>query len=222
MTTAAAREEEFSRQREKMVQQQLRPRGIADPRVLAAMGRVPRHRFVPPAMAAEAYADHPLPIGKGQTISQPYMVAAMTEQLRLTGSQKVLEIGTGSGYQTAVLAELAAEVISLEIHAELARQAEEKLAALGYDNVTIVVADGTRGYPPAAPYQGIIVTAGAPHVPRALTEQLADGGRLVIPVGRHGYQMLKVITREGTRLREEDLFLCSFVPLVGEDGWRSP
>ncbi len=211
----------FTRARQKMVAEQLRPRGIDNPRVLAAMGKVERHLFVPPSLAAEAYADHPLPIGKGQTISQPYMVAAMTEQLALSGrGEKVLEIGTGSGYQTAVLAELADRVISLEIHPELARQAEAKLAALGYDNVTVVVADGTLGYPPEAPYQGIIVTAGAPHVPRALIAQLAASGRLVIPVGRHGYQMLKVIVKENHHLREKDLFLCSFVPLVGEDGWQ--
>ena len=211
----------YQDRREKMVRNQLIPRGITNARVLAAMRKVERHLFLPPSRQAEAYEDRPLPIGQGQTISQPYMVAVMTEQLALTGqNETVLEIGTGSGYQTAILAELATTVISLEIHEDLARQAEKRLATMGYRNVTIVVADGTLGYPEKAPYQGILVTAGAPHIPKALTEQLANHGRLVIPVGQHGYQMLTVITREGHQLQSQNLFLCSFVPLVGQDGWE--
>ncbi|MBN2333724.1 MAG: protein-L-isoaspartate(D-aspartate) O-methyltransferase [Deltaproteobacteria bacterium] len=207
--------------RREMVNRQLITRGIRDPLVLEAMGTVERHRFVPHRLQQAAYADHPLPIGKGQTISQPYMVAAMTEQLALSKSKKVLEIGTGSGYQTAILAYLAARVISLELHPELAEQAQKTLAEIGYHNITIIIADGTLGYEAQAPYDAIMVTAGAPHIPQALTEQLTDSGRLVIPVGSRGYQMLTLITKTGGKLITEELFLCSFVPLVGNNGWQA-
>jgi protein-L-isoaspartate(D-aspartate) O-methyltransferase len=186
------------------------------------MGKVERHRFVPAQMRGDAYRDHPLPIGKGQTISQPYMVAAMTEQLTLIEpGKKVLEIGTGSGYQTAVLAELADEVVSMEIHQNLADNAAKTLKEIGYNNIHIIVGDGSLGYPPKAPYDAIIVTAGAPHTPKSLTEQLAENGRLVIPVGPLGYQMLKVIKKVNNQLLTSELFLCSFVPLTGKDGWQS-
>ena len=213
---------DYSELREEMVRKQLIPRGISNPLVLKAMGKVERHRFVPAQMRGDAYADHPLPIGKGQTISQPYMVAAMTEQLTLIEpGKKVLEIGTGSGYQTAVLAELADKVISMEIHRNLAEKATKILQEMGYDNIHIIVGDGSLGYQPEAPYDAIIVTAGAPHTPKALTDQLAENGQLVIPVGPLGYQMLKVIKKVNNQLLTRELFLCSFVPLTGEDGWQS-
>ena len=213
---------DYSELREEMVRKQLIPRGISNPLVLKAMGKVERHRFVPAQMRGDAYADHPLPIGKGQTISPPYMVAAMTEQLTLIEpGKKVLEIGTGSGYQTAVLAELADKVISMEIHRNLAEKATKILQEMGYDNIHIIVGDGSLGYQPEAPYDAIIVTAGAPHTPKALTDQLAENGQLVIPVGPLGYQMLKVIKKVNNQLLTRELFLCSFVPLTGEDGWQS-
>lgn len=213
---------DYSKLRKEMVKRQLIPRGISDPQVLRAMGKVERHLFVPPEIRGDAYGDHPLPIGKGQTISQPYMVAAMTEQLNLIRpGKKVLEIGTGSGYQTAVLAELADEVVSMEIHQNLADNAAKILKEIGYDNIHIIVGDGSLGYPPKAPYDAIIVTAGAPHTPKALTEQLAENGRLVIPVGALGYQMLTLIKKVDHQLETSELFLCSFVPLTGEDGWQS-
>ncbi len=212
---------DYKELREEMVKKQLIPRGISDPWVLKAMGKVERHRFVPLEMRGDAYCDHPLPIGKGQTISQPYMVAAMTEQLDLIRpGKKVLEIGTGSGYQTAVLAELADEVVSMEIYQNLAENAAKILKEIGYNNIHIIVGDGSLGYPPKALYDAIIVTAGAPHTPKALTEQLADNGRLVIPVGPLGYQMLTVIKKVDNKLETSELFLCSFVPLTGEDGWQ--
>ncbi|MEA2108054.1 MAG: protein-L-isoaspartate(D-aspartate) O-methyltransferase [Pseudomonadota bacterium] len=212
---------DYKKLRKEMIERQLISRGISDPRVLRAMENVERHRFVPPGMHGDAYHDHPLPIGKGQTISQPYMVAAMTEQLDLISpGKKVLEIGTGSGYQTAVLAELADEVVSMEIHQNLADNAAKILKEIGYDNIHIIVGDGSLGYPPKAPYDAIIVTAGAPHTPKALTEQLVENGRLVIPVGPLGYQMLTVIKKMDNKLETSELFLCSFVPLTGEDGWQ--
>jgi protein-L-isoaspartate(D-aspartate) O-methyltransferase len=211
---------DYDRLRQLMVERQLAGRGITDTRVLAAMGRVERHRFVPAALAPAAYDDRPLPIGNGQTISQPYMVAAMTALLTLvTGQEKVLEIGTGSGYQTAILAELAGEVSSIEREATLAAAARRRLAELGYTNIRVICADGTRGYPPAAPYDGIIVTAGAPHVPPALTEQLAENGRLVIPVGPRSAQTLTLVKKVSGQLVTSTRFLCAFVPLRGADGW---
>jgi protein-L-isoaspartate(D-aspartate) O-methyltransferase len=210
---------EFAEARARMVAEQLERRGIADRRVLDAMRSVPRHEFVASADRLRAYADQALPIGEGQTISQPYMVAAMTEALALTGVERVLEIGTGSGYQAAVLAELARDVISIERHAALAEEARGRLAALGYSRVEVLVGDGSTGYLPRAPYDAILVAAGAPRVPGALTAQLADGGRLAIPVGPYGQQELRVVRRDGARLVETAREACVFVPLVGAEGW---
>jgi protein-L-isoaspartate(D-aspartate) O-methyltransferase len=205
--------------RDAMVRMQIERRGVADARVLAALRAVPRERFVPAALQPEAYADRALSIGLGQTISQPYMVAVMTAALRLAPTDRVLEIGTGSGYQSAVLAELAGEVVSIERHAPLAEAARARLAALGVVRVTVVVGDGTQGYAPGAPYDAILVTAGAPRIPDALRSQLADGGRLVIPVGSAWHQDLLVVERAGTEFRTTAGEGCVFVPLVGRDGW---
>jgi protein-L-isoaspartate(D-aspartate) O-methyltransferase len=195
--------------------------GIADPRVLAAMARVPRHRFVPEPQRRFAYADGPLPIGDGQTISQPYMVAAMTEALRLGGAERVLEVGTGSGYQCAVLAELAREVVTVERISELSERAGAVLADLGYTNVVRVVGDGTLGAPEHSPYDAIVVTAGAPAAPEPLLAQLADGGRLVVPEGGRGIQTLVRYTRRGRNIHTEALMQCMFVPLIGRHGWSA-
>ena len=204
-----------------MVRSQLAGRGVADQRVLEAMRAVPRHLFVPPQSAHQAYDDRPLPIGEGQTISQPYMVAVMTEALGVEPDSHVLEIGTGSGYQTAILARLARDVISIERHAPLAERARDVLTSLGIQNVTVLVADGTEGWPAAAPYDRILVTAGAPSVPESLEPQLAPGGRLAIPVGSAGLQHLTIIDRTpggfDTRVGEA----CVFVPLVGRHGWSA-
>ncbi len=209
-----------ARQRARMVAHDLGGRGISDPAVLEAMGTVPRERFVEPAMAEFAYEDNPLPIDAGQTISQPFIVALMTEALELGPHDRVLEIGTGSGYAAAVLGRVAEAVWTVERHRVLADQAAERLAALGCDNVSVLVGDGTLGWPEAAPYDGIVVTAGGPTVPRALLEQLADGGRLVIPVGDESRnQELLRVRRAGPEFREEDLGPVRFVPLVGRQGW---
>ena len=200
----------------------LRRQGICDERVLAAIGRVPRDRFVPEAERGEAWANVALPIGAGQTISQPFVVALMTEALALRGPERVLEVGTGSGYQTAILAELAAEVVSVERHPELATEAEPTLRQLGYHNVAIHVGDGTTGWPDAAPYDRIIVTAAGPRVPPPLLAQLhEDGGRLVIPVGEPDDQQLVVVERQGDRTRERRLGPVRFVPLIGRAGWAA-
>jgi len=190
-------------------------RGIKSTRVLAAMDRVPRERFVPADVRRLAYADRALPIGSSQTISQPYIVALMTEALNLAGCEAVLEIGTGSGYQTAILAELAAEVVSVERHGELSRDAETMLVELGYTNVTLVAGDGTLGWPERAPYDRIIVTAAAGHIPPALEQQLVDGGILVIPLGDCESQVLQAFHNVSGRLLGERLSDCRFVPLVG-------
>ena len=211
-----------------MVDEQLRPRGIVDEGVLAAVERVPRHLFVPPAQRPSAYDDGPLPIGLGQTISQPYMVARMTELLCLTKESRVLEIGTGSGYQAAVLAELAGEVWSIERLPELARRAEELLGRLGYDSIRVVIGDGTMGFAEAAPYDGIVVTAAAPRVPACLREQLNIGGRMVIPVSAGCSQDLLLIERlpdtqpvaSDCRFRQTSILGCVFVPLIGADGYQ--
>lgn len=215
--------------RRSMVDRQIAARGVRDERVLAAFRRVPREVFVPPPFRDHAYEDRPLPIGEGQTISQPFIVALMIEALRLPPSAagsptRALEIGTGSGYAAAVLAEVADEVVTIERHAALAESARAVLADLGYDNVRVVRADGTRGWPERAPYHGIVVAAGGPSVPRSLREQLVEGGRLVIPVGpADDVQKLIVITRlAGDRWREEDLGEVRFVPLIGEEGWTEP
>jgi protein-L-isoaspartate(D-aspartate) O-methyltransferase len=202
--------------RQRMVNVQLRARGITDERVLAAMGRVPRHEFAPERYRDQAYEDHPLPIGEGQTISQPYIVAIMLEALQLKGGEKVLEIGTGSGYLTALLAELAVEVISMERHRVLADAARELLARLGYTNVKVVTADGSRGFAEAAPYGAIIVSAAAPELPPALVEQLAEGGRLIIPVGWNDSQQLQLVEKRNGQIRTSLRELCRFVPLVSE------
>lgn len=215
----AVDEHEFSQARARMVVKQLRGRKIQDERVLAAMGGIPRHRFLPEPLAEWAYADRAVSIGEKQTISQPYMVALMTELLALRPADRVLEIGTGSGYQTAVLAELAAEVISIERHAALAERARAVLASLGYANVSIIVGDGTQGYPERAPYDAILVTAGGPQIPPTLEAQLAPGGRLVCPVGPREVQELVRVTRRPEGLLRERGIQCSFVPLIGEEGW---
>jgi protein-L-isoaspartate(D-aspartate) O-methyltransferase len=211
----------YSILRLRMVEQQLRDRGITDERVLAAMTRVPRHEFTPQPFRNQAYADHPSPIGEGQTISQPYIVALMLEALALTSADKVLEVGTGSGYVTALLAELASQVVSIERHSALADEARELLASLAYTNVKVIAGDGSLGFPPCAPYDAIIVSAAAPEVPPRLIEQLAEGGRMIIPVGRADSQQLQLIhMRNGlpqTTLRE----LCRFVPLLPGMGLRS-
>ncbi len=202
-----------------MVDEQIRARRISDPRVLEALARVPRHLFVEDARLGEAYADHPLPIGQGQTISQPYLVALMTELLQLQGPERVLEIGTGSGYQAAVLAELCREVISVERFPELAARAQGLLADLCYENVTVVVGDGSRGYASGAPYDAILVTCAAPRIAAVWLAELVEGGRLVAPVGgRGGQSLLRVTRREGRHL-EEDFGPVVFVPLIGENGW---
>ncbi len=206
--------------RQRMVREQLVPRGICDPAVLEVMGQVPRHLFVDQGLAVSAYKDHPLPIGYGQTISQPYIVALMTQELRLTGSESVLEIGTGCGYQTAILAGLARRVCTVERLRPLSLQAREVLAELRIDNVLFRVGDGTLGWPAMAPFDAIIVTAAAPDMPESLVEQLADGGRMVIPVGSRGMQSLTVIEKEGGNLRQRVVEMVRFVSLVGKEGWE--
>lgn len=207
--------------RRRMVAEQVVARGVKDQRVIDAMLRVPRHLFVPEALAAQAYSDFPLPIGERQTISQPYMVAVMSEALQLKGGEKVLEVGTGSGYQAAVLALLARQVFSLERIPMLARQARRTLDGCGFARVNVRVTDGTFGWEEEAPFDGIVVTAGAPAVPQPYRSQLAIGGRLVIPVGDRLSQVLMRVTRLSERdFREERLLGCRFVPLVGDHGWR--
>jgi protein-L-isoaspartate(D-aspartate) O-methyltransferase len=202
-----------------MVVTQLAPRGITDERVLLAMSTVPRHEFVLPELASHAYDDMALRIGGGQTISQPYMVAAMTQALDLRGGERVLEIGTGSGYQTAVLAELAGEVFTIERHAALLAEARGRLQLLGYGNVSYRAADGTLGWPEAAPFDRILVTAGAPALPAPLIEQLKVGGIIVAPVGTRYSQVLLKGKKTPAGMEEEFHTPCVFVPLVGDHGW---
>ena len=199
---------------------ELRALGIRDERVLSAMERVPRHLFVPPELVPYAYEDRPLPIGAGQTISQPYIVALSTQALELSLQDRVLEIGTGSGYQAAVLAELAGEVYTVERLPELSQAARERLERLGYRNLYFRVGDGTKGWPDEAPFDAILVTAAAPKVPQSLVEQLAEGGRLVIPIGGRESQDLWLMRRRTRRLEKVYLCPCTFVPLIGEEGWR--
>jgi protein-L-isoaspartate(D-aspartate) O-methyltransferase len=210
----------FETQRELMVSRQLQARGIRDSRVLSAMRRVPRHLFVSPDQQDQAYGDFPLPIGEGQTISQPFMVATMLADLRLKGHEHILEIGSGSGYNAALIAELAATVISIERIANLAERARELVAQLGYKNIRIEIGDGTFGWQEGAPYDGIVVTAGAPRVPSALLNQLAIGGRLVVPVGGRSGQVLEIHTKvKQDRFDVETDTACRFVSLIGKDGW---
>ena len=210
-----AREDSLRRE---MVERYVVPRGVDDPRILAAMREIPRHLFVPEPLRAKAYGDHSLPIGHGQTISQPYVVGVMTSRLQLEPGHKVLEIGTGSGYQSAVLSRLVRTVYSLERIDELARRASGLLRTLGCQNVSVKAFDGTYGYPAAAPYDRIIVTAGAAEVPEPLLAQLAIGGRLVVPIGPPERQRLRVIRRRKTDYAQEDGEFVVFVPLVGKFG----
>jgi protein-L-isoaspartate(D-aspartate) O-methyltransferase len=210
-----ADESVLGRARQAMVDQQIESRDVKDPKVLAALRKVPRHEFVPAAARAEAYADHPLPIGHGQTISQPYIVAFMTEAAALRGGETVLEIGTGSGYQAAVLAEIAARVYTIEIVAPLAESASAVLKRLGYANVDVRAGDGYAGWPEAAPFDAILVTAAAPRIPEPLKQQLKDGGRLVLPVG-DDWQELVVVTRRGERFEEKRVLPVRFVPMTGK------
>jgi len=213
----------YVKQRTRMVDSQIRSRGIVDQRVLKVMETIPRHLFVDEALRDQAYNDNPLPIDERQTISQPYIVALMTEALNLKGNEKVLELGTGSGYQTAILAELAERVFSIERIAPLASGARKILDSLNYYNVAIRVGDGTYGWKEESPFDAIIVTAGAPDIPRTLVEQLVVGGRLVIPIGgRHSQALIKLtrLSEDINNLKKEDLGGCRFVDLIGDHGWE--
>jgi protein-L-isoaspartate(D-aspartate) O-methyltransferase len=212
---------DFSKARLRMVEEQIVSMGIKDPGVIAAMKKVPRHLFVEEALQGQAYSDHPLPIGEKQTISQPYMVALMTEALQLKGRERVLEIGAGSGYQTAVLAELVEKVFSIERIRVLAIRARQLLYELGYFNVEIKIFDGTYGWAGEAPFDSIIVTAGAPDIPHPLIDQLAVGGRLVIPVGNNYAQDLMRVTKTEEGTKKENLGGCRFVKLIGKYGWET-
>lgn len=212
---------EFDPARERMVERQLRRRGIEDERVLAAMAAVPRVLFVPETIRDRAYADSALPIGEEQTISQPWIVAAICQALELQGSELVLEVGTGSGYSAAVLARLAAHVVSIERHEALSRGAAEVLAGLGVRNVELVVGDGSLGVPERAPFDAIACHATAPAPPPALVGQLADGGRLVVPIAAGDNDVLTLLHRSGDRIETRDLGPCRFVPLIGEEGFSS-
>jgi len=211
---------EYQIQREKMVQEQLIARGIKDEKVLQAMRKIPRHLFVEEAFAMRAYGDHPLPIGEKQTISQPFIVGYMIEALAMNKNSRILEIGTGSGYQTAVLAELCQKVYSIERIKGLAQKAQRLLEQLGYHNSQIRVDDGSRGWPEKAPFHGIIVSASSPQVPPSLCEQLEEDGRMIIPVGTEKSQVLKFIHKKNGQIFEDDKLRCTFVKLIGEHGWR--
>lgn len=212
---------EYSSKRQKMIDLQLIPRGIRDPRVLAAMKKVPRHLFLDEALWPEAYEDHPVPIGEKQTISQPYIVALMTEAMNLTGKEKILEIGTGSGYQAAILAELAEQVFSIERLPSIAKRARRILDDLKYSNIVITIGDGTLGWKEHSPYDGIIVTAASPYPPKTLLEQMKIGGRLIIPIGDEFTQDLTLYIRESEDdYSKESYGGCRFVKLIGEQGWR--
>jgi protein-L-isoaspartate(D-aspartate) O-methyltransferase len=211
----------FSVARQQMVERQLRARGVRDERVLAAMARVPREEFVAEHFHGQAYEDHPIPIGFGQTISQPYIVALMLEALSVEPIDSVLEVGTGSGYQTALLAELAKRVYSIERHAQLAQSAEAVLQRLGYSNAIVIVGDGSEGLPEHAPFERIIVSAAAPQLPAALIQQLAEGGRMIIPIGPPNAQELQLVRKREGKAVVDYLEGCRFVPLVGEQGYAS-
>jgi protein-L-isoaspartate(D-aspartate) O-methyltransferase len=211
----------FAAERLAMVEEQLRRRGIHDERVLQAMAEVPRHEFVDPQWIGQAYSDHPILIGEQQTTSQPYMIAIMLQAAEIRPADRVLEIGAGSGYQTALLSRLAAQVFAVERHPELTEKARQLLQRLGYENATLVTGDGSLGLPQAAPFDVIIVGAAAPRVPPSLTAQLADGGRLAIPVGSPEDQVLHVVRRQPHGVSVECMEPCRFVPLIGEQGFRS-
>jgi len=214
--STATDEARWATLREEMVTTQIAARGVRDANVLSALRTVPRHLFVPTDVRPEAYADHPLPIGEGQTISQPYIVGLMTELLEVKAGDKVLEVGTGSGYQAAVLASMGCEVYTVEIRSPLAHEAEKRLASLGVKHVHVRAGDGYAGWPEAAPFASVIVTAAPEHVPQPLLDQLKDGGRMVIPVGSF-YQQLKVITRRGAAdFPQRDVIPVRFVPMTGE------
>jgi len=213
-------DQEYTGQREYMVREQIERRGVKDPFVLAAMRVVPRHEFIPPDQQHWAYSDGALRIGMGQTISQPYIVALMTELMELTGDETVLEVGTGSGYQAAILAQIVSQVHTVERHASLAKSAQQQLISLGFSNVQVHVGDGTLGLPEYAPFQAIMVTAAAPEVPKSLLDQLDQGGRLVIPVGGKYSQRLEVWRREGTKYTQKAITSVAFVPLLGDEGWK--
>ncbi|HEC79495.1 MAG TPA: protein-L-isoaspartate(D-aspartate) O-methyltransferase [candidate division WOR-3 bacterium] len=211
---------EWRIERERMVKEQIITRGIKDSRVIEAMMKVPRHLFVDKTYYHQAYKDYPLPIGYDQTISQPYMVAAMTELLELKGDEKVLEVGTGSGYQTAVLGLLCSKVYSIERISELTRRARAVLKYLQFKNINLMVGDGSIGWVDYAPYDAIIVTAGSPEIPDALIKQLANNGRLVIPVGDEFGQILNLVKKHKGRIYRKEFFGCTFVPLIGKEGWN--
>jgi protein-L-isoaspartate(D-aspartate) O-methyltransferase len=213
--TAESAKDEYAFAREKMVSSQIVRRGVADKLVLAAMRKVPRHKFVPEEMVPHAYEDRPLPIGEDQTISQPYIVALMTELLGLKGDEKVLEIGTGSGYQAAVLAEIVKEVYTIEIIESLTRTADKRLKELGYKNITVKCGDGYRGWEEHAAFDGVIVTAAPDHIPQPLVDQLKVGGRMVIPVGEY-FQELKLLTKTEDGVKEKNIIPVRFVPMTGE------
>lgn len=211
--------EEYEEERTKMVVDQIMGRGLRDGRLLKAFMAVPRHLFVPAGMVEFAYYDEPLPIGCGQTISQPYIVALMTSLLNLAGDETVLEIGTGSGYQAAILAQLVRRVHTVEYYAPLAEQAERILGELEYPNIAVHVGDGSQGWPPGSPYAGIVITAAAPEAPPCVLNQLAEGGRLVVPVGSRQYQELQIWERKWDKFSFESVLPVSFVPLRGKFGW---
>lgn len=208
-------ERDFQAMRQKMVETQIKSRGIKDERVLSAMLKVERHRFVPKAYEAQAYSDQPLPIGEGQTISQPYIVALMTELLELKGEERVLEVGTGSGYQAAILSELAKEVYTIEIIETLASSARTLLSELGYQNIQVKAGDGYLGWPEHAPFDAIMVTCAPDHIPTPLLDQLKEGGRLVVPVGTHSQELKKIVKRSG-KIETMDVIPVIFVPMTGE------
>lgn len=211
---------DYAALRKKMVEEQLIPRGISEPRVLDAFRKVERHKFLPEELRSSSYADFPVPIGEGQTISQPYIVALMTQCLGLNGQEKVLEVGTGSGYQTAILAELSKEVCSVERFANLAKRAQDLLSTLGYSNIKIKVGDGSLGSTEEAPFDRIIITAATPRVPLPLGEQLKEGGKLILPLGESFSQMLTLYEKKKGKLESLDICGCVFVPLVGKYGLK--
>jgi protein-L-isoaspartate(D-aspartate) O-methyltransferase len=206
---------DFRAMRERMIETQIKDRGVKDPRVLSAMLKVERHLFVPRELQSSSYDDRPLPIGEGQTISQPYIVAFMTEQLELKGTEKILEIGTGSGYQAAILAELAKEVYTIEIVKSLGLSAQKRLEEMGYLNVFVKVGDGYLGWPETAPFDAVIVTCAPDHIPNPLIEQLKEGGRMIVPVGSFSQELKKIVKRSG-KVETTDVLPVAFVPMTGE------